>query len=746
MRVLFILLATCFVGLSQPMIFMPDNSRYQVSDPYSTATLYVDYAGTNGVGTSWATAKTNLANALAIASDGSVIEVSGGSSGHTYVEAIDTSKAVTIQGSLAAGKNGAVSFDGERRLRALTAGLTGTLRNLTLAFSQANNTTNKVHIYFYPASRWDLKDINITDASEATTTSHPTFHGGIHTFTRVYFANNYCRSAATPIVLYATDNPSTNTFNYCIWDYAGGTIQIANTGVVDTFNNCMFNSCYIPFSSSTPAISQTINDTNTPIYLNNCWFSGQRAVSSTANAIIKATNCFYVSAYMTPGSPNFDVNNRITPVNSITYPTLPKLQSQGNGMGRYFVRLDDTDIAYNVTNAMATLNPEVKISWAVYWHSVYGLNFALSNLMSIRNFLEAGNDVGAHTANHANIRDFRSLQISSTGTSPKLSINCTNSGDSSTWSGVLTATVNSVDWVVDLSNPTNRTLAGLIANLNGRSVGNGTISCSLFSVTGGHSTLDPSMALTNLSQVSISSAFVITNAVAPYMQVQATEAIADLQAYIKTGSDRNGANTLTNAAAFGSVSSNYVCKWVATPYGLGGPEFLAAVQSAGMKGCNICGQSSYLARDGYYMGQPFSIFDMEFNQGPSYTNMWTSAVGAAYGPLLFFHLEHGYPVYDDGLGGGATLAKFKTLMTSFGLGGVTFSQWLDSIYSDPNYTVSGTNCTFTGTVRPYLYLTDKRPAQWSPLRRAGVNMGLLSDFSLMNVQPNISPDIGAYQR
>ena len=97
----------------------------------ATPTIYVDSSATGlGDGSSWTNAYTTYAAAYTAASNGDVISVSGGTSGKTYAEYINTAKNITVQGSTDSGHDGQVYFN--ERLYVHNTGGTFTLNNVKI--------------------------------------------------------------------------------------------------------------------------------------------------------------------------------------------------------------------------------------------------------------------------------------------------------------------------------------------------------------------------------------------------------------------------------------------------------------------------------------------------------------------------------------------------------------------------------------------------------------------------------------
>jgi hypothetical protein len=80
-----------------------------------------------------------------------------------------------------------------------------------------------------------------------------------------------------------------------------------------------------------------------------------------------------------------------------------------------------------------------------------------------------------------------------------------------------------------------------------------------------------------------------------------------------------------------------------------------------------------------------------------------SAVGSAW----VHSLNHdSLAAYDDGLEGGPTVAKLKTLLLQLGVGGETFSDALAWFRGNPDWIQSSDESTFVGDFARYLWYRD----------------------------------------
>ena len=201
---------TSYGGGSQSAI-----GRWQpgVTEPISqsTPTIYVDADATGaGDGSSWADAYTTIMAAHAAASAGDVISVSGGASGHTYVETLNITKGVTIQGSTESGHDGEVTIGSGIYLHNTTG--TITINNL-----KAEHSVEITPLYFYASSNSVFNNFTINNIVTGNSYSR------VYDCTAVF---NYCdigrsvRTNSGASTFLIGFDAFDFTFNYCTFDYS----------------------------------------------------------------------------------------------------------------------------------------------------------------------------------------------------------------------------------------------------------------------------------------------------------------------------------------------------------------------------------------------------------------------------------------------------------------------------------------------------------------------------------------------
>lgn len=723
MRTLLFLLA-CLPACAD--VFSHGKGNFLIPDVWPTPTLYMsaNAAGT-GTGRSWANAVTNLNQALFVATNDEVIAVDGGTSGIQYA-AFDNSstarkKAIYIFGSTEAGHSGTVKFVGSHSFEGPTNGLFCTMANATV--NCTNSSTSIATI-----TNWFFTKVSFNTFAGSTANL---IIGGSNTFTRCQFANNVSKKWQSGTRI------TTNWFDHCIfWCGAG---QIVPNKAFDsyTFVNCTFIS-----SGASEGDSLTVPVDGTPILrFTNCIVLGNYPVKTSTNCI--AQNCAY---YWDDGTPTASTNfskaqlaGSTWEFNCVTNPVSIFRVPPSNGVGRMVVRYDDTgNLQAAWSNAVNHLNPCVLICAIPYGHSIYS-PFTSNNIWHCRQLINNGNDVGSHGGTHSNNQISNVLTIIASGTSPTCTISGTRTGDSGTWSGTLSITINGVTSNLDMTTFSNMTL--LTNKLNGLAVGDGIVTNKMTNIIGAtHSGSLKSLVLADQTSLDISTVkwlYYDTNA---YAVCEVFEPVLDLNNYIRYGYDRNGNNSLIDNTAATVATSNFACRVFIGPYGLGSDTTRIYCISNGIIGGMASGGSM---GDFYFYGAQNDRFGIFGESGGSDQKLLVAIAKATLSGRWKQYVAHTFsPTY------GGTIDGFTNLLKRWNVGGINYGDALSIVTNSPLFTndTRYSGYTITNYVGCFMETNKFIPWRDGPFWKAGTNVGVSRDFLGYKSEKGGYYDIGAIKR
>jgi hypothetical protein len=682
-------------------------------EPLATPNWYVDSAATGtGTGLSWANAFTTVLAAYTAASTGEVVEISGGVSGKTYDIGVNQGiyAGITVQGSKSIGHDGLVTLSGMLYPRD-TVGV----KIVNLQHTATNPATTTYAVRYLPGAVVEFIDCII---GPYYVSSLPQLcQGATITWTRCKLKRV---AKATPLdasFIYC-GAVSYLTIDNCLMDYSGKVSMTVAGSSLTVRKSLILNT---GDTSPTAPWANVGDSALTDVLLTDTAFFGcyPLATGGDSRAPVCTNVFWHKTAYMTGVGGDiatFDSSNRAIITNGMTN-QLPYFTAPRNTpIGELIVRYDDRN---NLTVSRATaavLNPEVVLSHAIDCHGRKPQNRPTAqNIDDMRTLIANGNEVSSHAATHSNASHLNFITISASGTSPILDISTTNTGDSTTWTGTLTITINGTPQAFDLVNASYDSLGVLVAALNGLIVGDGTVTAAVTNAAQNSAYL-PACVLAPVTGQGISSSYVMQMDDAAFVGFETAEAILDLEAYINSGTDRNGANAVTGMAV-DPPSTTYVCKTYAAPYGLGrasvatelqnNPNIVAANQSSG--GINISTM--------YFYGSNVDMYNFPYLQmgGTTLTeDLFALACYSTSSPRITLPLWHGgTPKFND------TLEGFKALLLHFGLGSRTFAEWANYIRTDGAWTIIEPKAAFTGNPDDYLSQGDYTLLSNSPLKGAG---------------------------
>lgn len=340
---------------------------------------------------------------------------------------------------------------------------------------------------------------------------------------------------------------------------------------------------------------------------------------------------------------------------------------------------------------MVVLNPEYTVSFCTPRHGFYNKP-TVDDVTYMRWFVNTGNEVVPHSATHSSIcRDYTNFfGVSATGTNPRLSIAGTRTGDSSTWSVTLTITINgsSTNWNLMAPYSTGASKLSYFNNrINGMSLGDGVVTTT---TDFNHVTISAATAaLADVSNLDISTTKYLQMDPDAFYRIEVTENIADIQAYIRTGMDRNGAND-TGAGPATGLAAKYIPTAWASPYGVGQPKMFQAVVASGVKIASYTMDSEIYVMDGKNGGAPINLFNIPYFVGGLTDTDKLRWLNATLGTGWGIWLEHKQLDY------GGTIAGLKSLLQSTGAHVTSFSGLYAFAAYSGLYTVNSTNATYIG--------------------------------------------------
>ncbi len=666
----------------------------------STPTIFVDSAATGAAnGTSWTNAYTTIAAAVTASADGAVIEISGGESGLVYSFANTINKNITIQGSRDTGRDGQVTIDG--RLRIQNTGGNIVLKNIKHIQSVAGDAP------FFTGVGSGLLAYDC-DFGYWYSNATSIIGGGTIKFYNCKFFDAYnVTGFGSSVVMQNYNAVADITFDHCLMSTAGS-FRVSYAGSKLTLNHVTYIGNK---QSGIVSAFNCGNDATIDVSVTNSVFFGVQPLQTGASS--KAPVVENVFWHVSPGITGiggtyayFDSANKSTPVNAIKNVDPKFVTTKNTLMGDLLIRFDDNNFVYPAQYA-AALNPEIKITHAVTGHGKYtATRWTAAQIDAMRTFIAGGNEIMSHGATHSTINVLNALVLRATGTNPTLTIDTTNAGDSTTWSGSMTITINATDYVVDL---TAHTVATLQVLLNNRAVGDGTITATR--VSGVQDNIY-ACCLSGVTAQSIAANYNVAMTETAYVQYEITECYQDLQAYINTGKDRNGANEVTGMSV-AAPSVTYVVRSHAMAQGIGSAAALAALQAdAQIWG----GQSvaSDLFNGNIYNGlKAFNLYAFSYASLIADSiddDLFAMCAKAAADPVIIMPQLHG-----AGLEWNGSLTNLKALMLAFGLGNKTFSELLNYIRTDGGWTISEPTAQFIGDRYDYLMQGYYHPQIGSPL-------------------------------
>jgi len=670
------------------------------SEALAAATIYLDSAATGAAnGTSWENAFTTFAAAHTAASDGSVIEISGGASGgagKTYVFTTTVTKGVTIQGSKTTGHSGLVTLNGQFYVNNPAHG-TVKLVNVTHIGSAASP-------YWYSeGSNIEAYDVTFGPYIAAAV---PRVYGVSVKYTKCIFKRNYISGSVTSNLFLPLTGAATIEYNYCVFDYACGQSGSLIAGSKLTLNHCTL-------LNPVEGIFNIGNSALTDVIISNCAFFGVYALLSGANSKAPiVTNTYWMrQAAGDNGLANFDSSNKSVLTNCLKdvlpYFTTPK----NNTFGELVLRFDDANNLDKSVEMATILNPEVKITHAVDLHGTRSIHS--SHVDAMRTLVANGNEISGHGSSHSFNTDLEGLKIVATGTTPLLNIVVTQDGDSSTWTGTLSITINSVTENYDLTNPLYNTLLKLHTALNGHPIGNGIITTTRITVApkGDHVL---STCFAGIVNQSISSIYTMLLDDTAFIRFEIEENILDIESYINSGTDRNGDNAVAGTTV-DPPSTPYVVQTFAMAYGQTRTSVGDYLQNrAAILGANSA-QRPLSLFSMYNYRQPVNIYASTYKQMTNLLGdcLFAMACACVTGKT-FYPLYHGSDVIFNG-----SVANAKAMLLHFGLGSRTFSEWLTYLRTDAGWTLTEPNIAFTGDEDDYLDQGDYTLLSTSPLKGRG---------------------------
>lgn len=402
--------------------------------PFLTgATYYVkwDAAGT-GDGSSWTNAYTTVSACIADhTGNGDICEISGGTTGHAYVEVVDfrSGAAATIRGSYATGHSGAVTIGGAGLGEAaLLINLGKTVENVTLTSTDAEQYALKIY------GNGTFNDVIISGSTRAIVGGWGSSFTA--TFTRCTIKSSF--DAAITVSGYPSN---VYVFNYCLFYNNAAHIQMHSATA--TFNNCVFDANWGNYAVLKANNSEaTINVVNSIFTGNISKIGNSHVIDNPDGGTVNVSNSILQLHPTNPASYGY---SNITDGGGNTYNS-PKITSHYRGQGMVSLGVDED---YGNHDADATCDLIVGYANArgmkVYCALETLTDYTAGDWATLAGYVAQGHKVYNHTFQHINgetaLTDDGSggvVKITGPATATVVvSTNRVDANDSSTWTGTL---------------------------------------------------------------------------------------------------------------------------------------------------------------------------------------------------------------------------------------------------------------------------------------------------------------------
>ncbi len=690
--------------------------------PAVAATWYVDAAvASSGGGSSWATAFKTIQEGLTVAAANDTVEVAGG----VYNEALNTVRAgVTVAGSAASGKDGAVTVRGPAESTVLAVSHQTVWRRLTFDGSQNVSDYYTVSIsggaptfdqcVIGPGQK--LLNVGTGGATFTRTTIQEARRGN-----RVYSAVIQLNAGTgAPIV-----------FDYCLLgDMEYGYINVVNASRID-FNNCLLAGFWgdvLYLNSSNDYVATVPGG----VHLTNCLALGNGFAANalienqSAVASVTLTNCFIQDkAPVEMTGPKF--TGDVTEVSPLA-PGSPKL---AHGRRPTLLNLGIDDAA----------NIDFFAQVAALANSTYGMQMTSAvdaadavsaDWSTLQPLVNAGNEVAAHSAHHIYLPETRLMTLNYSGSGTNAVVTVTGQGTAATTLTVSATGAPAANFSLDLTAADTDTIGEVCDTINAKSG----FTCGLISVSGTTYTSAGVLAR-DLAQVAGVS---IQNTTATLLrdnaQFYADEIVAP--------------KTMIQANLSASTGGPYNCTSFVFPFLGEDASTRAAVAGAGY----IAARSGYdgsSAMGGFYSGTTPGGYDA--------LDIWAVQPGIVFGRNLdAATLTRRVSAFLEWAKfNGAAISLF-----SHGANEYSLSEWsalLTLIVADKDVTVaslagiqaylaanaqSATNLVYTRTLWPDI--ANYRPVVGSSLLAAGTVYDVAkTDFGGQLVPAGTTPSVGLYQ-
>ncbi|MBU2025263.1 MAG: polysaccharide deacetylase family protein, partial [Patescibacteria group bacterium] len=409
------------------------------------ATYYVKWDAAGAAdGTSWTDAYTTIQAALtARTTAGTVIEISGGSSGHTYTENLDTkADNITIQGSSASGHNGEVIIDGSGAADyTLNQTHITTLSRLTLVGSQTGS--------------YNWRCVKTVTATDVTSKDGASGIAIAATNTITVTLNRFTAKDHTVFGINATNPNATLIINYGL--VSGNQRNYFTAGQNATFNNVTFP------TQDRYAIQSATGSHN--IYLKNSILSGS-GLDAMTYATIDHTGsgtCSAAYSVLFPNPQNPNVTNWVglTDGGGNLY-TSPKFSSPKRP-AVVVLGVDDknnSDYFY----AVADKAKDRGFQATFFLHTI---GMTSSDWTTLKSYFDQGHDVVPHSRTHSDLSDLSGLNIQYTGGGKTTATVTIEDTDSDGYADSLTTSLDSIaDQNIDLTDSSYDTLSELANRIN----------------------------------------------------------------------------------------------------------------------------------------------------------------------------------------------------------------------------------------------------------------------------------------